>query len=63
MLTDWLQEKNSLICKIMFLKLNFQTNTKYLHGLSYLHIGKSMKIIRKYKETSAEGETLVLKLI
>ena len=42
-------------------KLNFMSNPKYLHGHFYLDIGKSMKIIRKYKETSAEGETSVLK--
>ena len=47
----------------MLFELNFKSNSKYLHGPFYLNIGKSMKIIRKYKETSAEGETSVLNLI
>ena len=60
MLTDWLQEKN-LIEKLIILQnhvfeRNSKSNSKYLHGLSCLNIGKSIKITRKYKETSAAGE-------
>ena len=47
----------------MYFELNSKSNSKYLQGLIYLNIGESTDIIRKYEETSAEGETSLLALI